>query len=302
MISLATLLLCFVLGIVLRSAKRFPPDAHKTLNAFIINIALPALILRHLHAMHFSTSLMLPASMPWIMFGCGVLFFLAISRVAGWSRQTTGGLILSGGLANTSFVGLPMIDAFYGPDFLGIGVLIDQLGSYMVLSTCGVIAATIFANAGRLTPTELVRKIAMFTPFQAMALAILLSPFAFPEIVTGVLDKVGGTLTPLALVSVGYQLRVSELGESWRELATGLGFKLVLGPAIMTLLLVFGLHEVGKVAQVTIFESAMGPMIGGAIVAMEHGLNARLVGLMVGIGIPLGLVTAVAWSYLLGAM
>jgi len=37
--------------------------------------------------------------------------------------------MLTGGLANTSFIGLPMIETFYGPQFLGLGILIDQLGS-----------------------------------------------------------------------------------------------------------------------------------------------------------------------------
>jgi predicted permease len=44
----------------------------------------------------------------------------------------------------------------------------------------------------------------------------------------------------------------------------------------------------------------MGPQIGGAIVAMEHGLDSRLVSLMVGLGIPLSLITAAAWGYVLG--
>jgi hypothetical protein len=33
--------------------------------------------------------------------------------------------MLSGGLANMSFVGLPMIEAFYGPAFLSVGILVE---------------------------------------------------------------------------------------------------------------------------------------------------------------------------------
>jgi hypothetical protein len=46
----------------------------------------------------------------------------------------------------------------------------------------------------------------------------------------------------------------------------------------------------------------MGPMIGGAIVAMDHGLNPPLVSLMVGLGIPLSLMTAACWCQLLGGL
>ena len=41
----------------------------------------------------------------------------------------------------------------------------------------------------------------------------------------------------------------------------------------------------------TIFEAAMAPQIGAAIVAMEHKLDPPLVTLMVGIGIPLSFLT-----------
>jgi predicted permease len=88
-----------------------------------------------------------------------------------------------------------------------------------------------------------------------------------------VLDRLAATLTPLALVSVGYQLRFGGIRASLRELSAGLLYKLVLGPALVALLFVVGLRAGGPVLQVTVFEAAMGPQIGGAIVAMDHGLR-----------------------------
>jgi hypothetical protein len=300
--NLLVLVVCFVIGILLRRSGRVPEDSHKVLNAFVINVALPALVLRHVHDLRPDAQLVLPAVMPWLLFAAGALFFLALGRAWGWSRETIGGLMLSGGLANTSFVGLPMIEAFYGPAFLGIGILADQLGTYMVLSTMGILTATLFSSGAALSPAELMRRVAAFPPFQALALGLALIPVEYPEAVVAVLDRLGGTLVPLALVSVGYQLRLGELRGNGRELSTGLLFKLVLGPAVVAALLVPGLGATGKVAQVTIFEAAMGPQIGGAIVAMQHGLNPRLVTLMVGVGVPLSIGTAAAWWWLLGGI
>lgn len=302
MANLVVLVLCFTLGVLLGRAGRLPPDAHKTLNAFIINVALPALILRHVHDLHYDGLLLLPAAMPWVLFILGALFFATLGRIARWPRRTTGALILSGALANTSFVGLPMIESFYGPEYLGIGILVDQLGTYMVLSTIGVFVATLCAESSRVRTVVLIRKIATFAPFQALVLALLLVPVTYPAVFSTVLDRLGGTLTPLALVSVGFQLRLSELRGLWQELGAGLLYKLVLGPAAIAVLFVIVLHVTGKVVQVTLFEAAMGPQIGGAIVAMDHGLDPRLVGLMVGIGIPLSLLTAATWSYLLAGV
>ena len=51
----------------------------------------------------------------------------------------------------------------------------------------------------------------------------------------------------------------------------------------------------GAVTRVTLFEAAMGPQIGGAIVAMQYGLNAPLITLMVGVGITLSFLTLPLW-------
>ena len=54
-----------------------------------------------------------------------------------------------------------------------------------------------------------------------------------------------------------------------------------------------------ETTRVTLFEAAMGPQIGGAIVAVQHGLNPPLVSLMVGLGISLSFLTLPLWSYAL---
>jgi hypothetical protein len=48
---------------------------------------------------------------------------LLAGRALRFSRATTGALMLTGDLANTSIIGLPMIETFYGPQFLGLGIL-----------------------------------------------------------------------------------------------------------------------------------------------------------------------------------
>jgi len=134
---------CFLLGILLRRSGRLPDNAAASLNGFVVHISLPALTLTYVHGLKLDTSLILPALMAWVMFGIGCGFFWLAARALGFSRATTGGLMLTGGLANTSFIGLPMIETFYGRQFLGFGILIDQLGSYFVLSTLGILVASL---------------------------------------------------------------------------------------------------------------------------------------------------------------
>ena len=301
MVNIALLVLCFVFGIILRQSGRLPDNAPAALNGFIIHISLPAVILLYVHELPINASLVYPVMAPWILFCIGLLVFIGIAKVARWSPQTTGGLILAGSLANTSFLGLPMIETFYGASFIGVGILIDQLGTYMALSTLGIVVAATYSSsqAGGFCASSVIRKIIKFAPFQALLLALVLRPIAFPDDLTQLLGRLSGTLAPLALVSVGYQLRLGDLSGRLSALTLGLLFKLVIGPILVTFIMVKLLHTTGQTTQVTIFEAAMAPQIGAAIVAIEHKLDPPLVTLMVGIGIPLSFLTLPMWWYVL---
>src|SRR5262245_44781930 len=201
---------CFVLGILLRRSGRLPDNAPAALNGFVINVSLPALTLLYVHELSLSGLLVFPILMPWIVFAVGCAFFYAIGKWLRLPPATTGALMLTGSLANTSFMGLPMIEAFFGPQGLAIGILIDQAGTYLVLSTFGITIAAMYAARGSsFSAKSLLRKIAGFMPFISLIAALALIPVQYPEWLTDLLKRLGGTLVPLALASVGYQIRWS---------------------------------------------------------------------------------------------
>jgi hypothetical protein len=298
--NIVLLLACFALGIVLRASGRLPAAAPATINGFVVNLSLPALTILTVHGLTLQPQLALAALMPWLLFGCGAVFFWLVGRALGLARGTVGALLLTGALANTSFVGLPMIETWYGRDYMGVGIVIDQLGSYLVLSTLGIVVASLCQGAGKtVSAGAVLRKIFSFTPFLALLAAFALRALEFAPWFENLLRRLADTLVPLALVSVGFQLRLSELRGRVGLLALGLGFKLVLGPLLMLGILVGLLGQGGPVIRVTVFEAAMGSMIGAAIVAMDHDLDPSLVTLMVGLGIPLSFATLPAWWWVL---
>ncbi len=300
MVHVGLLPVCMLFGILLRRSGRMTTDTPSILNGFIIHVSLPAVTLLHVHDLVLDASLVYPVSMAWILFTAGLVFFVLLGRWAKWTPQSIGALILTAALANTSFLGLPMIGAFYGNSQgeLGLGILIDQLGTYMVLSTLGIMVAAV-CSQGRFTVLGIAKKIGTFTPLYALMLAYLLRPYDYPPAMVTLLEILAGTLTPLALISIGLQLRFAEFKGKLAPLAAGLGFKLLLGPALILVLLTEILGLGGRVAQITVFEAAMGPQIGGSIVALKHGLDRPLVILMVGIGIPLSFATLPFWWWLL---
>jgi malate permease and related proteins len=61
-------------------------------------------------------------------------------------------------------------------------------------------------------------------------------------------------------------------------------------------LLYCALRQAGDpVAKVAMLEMAMPPMLGASIIAMEHDLEPDLVALLIGIGVPLSMLTTFGW-------
>jgi predicted permease len=292
--NIILLFVCLAVGMALRKSGRLPDNAHMAINGFIIHVSLPALTLLQIHFVTLDPALFYAALMPWLLFASSALVFWAVGQALGLPKATVGALAVVGGLGNTSFMGLPMIEAFYGAPDMPIGIVIDQLGTYLALSTVGIMLIC-FYSEGTITGREIARRIVTFPPLIALVVAIALMPVAYPAWISSVLARLGGTLAPLALVSVGLQLRLGELPGNRASLAMGVGYKLVLGPLLILLFYAGVLGLRGTITHVTLFESAMGPQIGGAIVATQYGLNASLIALIVGVGTVLSFVTLPLW-------
>lgn len=296
--NLILLILCFIIGMLLRRSRRIPDNAPATLNSFIIHVSLPAMALLYIHGLKLSGDVVLVAAMPWLVFGMSAGLFWLLGRWLHLPRATVGALMLVGGLGNTSFFGLPMVEAFYGKDGLSTAIVADQLGSFFALSILGITVAGIYSS-GRPTVAEIVKRIVSFPPFIALMAALLLIPVEYAPWFSELLKRLGDTLAPLALVSVGMQLRLGHLAGNTRNLAIGLGFKLLLAPLLIYLLYVQLLGAHGQAIQVTLFEAAMPPMITAAIIASEHDLDPELSNLMVAVGLIISFVTLSAWWWVL---
>jgi len=296
--AMVLLLGCLAAGIVLQRVGKLPDNAPAALNAYVINVALPALALTHLHATVLTADLLASAAGAWLMLGSAALFIGFIARKMKLSAAATGALILTGGLANTSFVGLPMIEAWIGRGGLPYGIVIDQLGSYLALSTFGLMVAARYSGQA-LQWSAMWKRVVTFPPLIALVIALILRPVAFHPALEDALSRIGATVAPIALFAVGCQLRLAELWSRRAALALGLGYKLVLGPllvaAVCSALLDTADPQTTLARTVVIFEAAMGPMIGAAVVANHYKLDSGLTSLMVGMGIPLSLLIAPLW-------
>jgi predicted permease len=256
--------------------------------------------LYYLPKVEISSKLLFPLGVAWIGFAVAALLFIGLSKFFKWSRSLTGCLILTAGLGNTSFVGIPVIEALYGKEGLKTLILVDLPGTFMVLSTLGILVAATYSR-GKTDLQEIGLKILKFPPFLAFCVGLVfaLFGFQFPEEINTVFGKLALTVTPLALVSVGYQLKIEKKSKHWKFLILGLSYQLLIWPAVIFGLYKFVFHQSGLAFEVSVMEAAMAPMITAAIVSSSYGLKPKLSSMMVGIGIPISFITLAFWYWIL---
>lgn len=299
MSSILLLFICLFIGIAIQRLKNFPKNTAVVLNQYILFVALPAMALHYLPKIKLSWDLLLPALVAWIAFGLSFVLFNFLGKLFNWSKKLTGCLILTAGLGNTSFVGIPIIQALYGDEGLNTLIIVDLPGTFVVLSTVGVLVATVYSNQKKQNESIL-KKMITFPPLLAflVGLIMILFQIEFPEALSTTFKQLAATISPVALISVGYQLKFKTYGKHFRYLLLGLSFQLLILPFVILCLYYFILGKTDLATKVCIIEAAMAPMITGAILASTYGLKPELSNMMVGYGIPLSFVTIAAWYFL----
>lgn len=297
MVNFLLIGICLLAGMLLRRFTTLPADAHKGLNAFIIYLALPAVSFKYLPHIQWSTSLLIPALMPVVLWLCAWVYIRVYAGIAKIDKKTENGLKLTTGLSNTSFVGFPMVIAYFGEHALSVAVICDQV-SFLLLSTAGIIVALNASDEHTLSTSLVINKVLRFPPFIACILALTLPRFADISFLDPLFDKLASTIGPLALFSTGLQLKFKDWFSEVKHIGVALLFKLVLAPLLIVGIL-FLIEAKGLNARVTAFESAMPSFLTAGVIASEYGLNPKLSNLVVGISILLAFVTTALWYLLI---
>ncbi len=299
MVNFATLGVCLLLGVFLQHVKNLPKNAHTTLGGIILYVPLPALCLLSIPDLDWNLSLIPLMLVAWIIFGMAFFLFSFIGKRCGFSQDLIGCLILTAGFSNTSFIGLPVIEATLGKEALKHAIFLDQSGSFLIVSSLGIWVAIKYSS-GEIKKRMLLKKILFFPPFIAFSVSLIMGMmgFRFEGVSREVLEKLASLLTPLALITVGLQLHLNAIKEESRYLLWGLSYKLILAPLmIFALYFIFGVDV--KIFEVSVLEAGMGPMITASILAASHNLRPKLAGMMVGVGVPLSFVSLAFWYYLI---
>ena len=292
--------ICISVGAVFSRLHVLPEGAYKSINAWVIYVALPALSLRYIPDIEWNSQVLLPVIGPALIWTGAWLFVRFYDRKKRLTIGSRTALLVTCGLGNTSFLGLPMVAAYFGESEIRHAVVFDQV-TFIIFSTLGVITV-LKASSGQsadLNFSFFVKKVLRFPPFLGCVVALIFSRFIDFSPVNPLLDRLVATMTPMALFSIGLQLKFGALRQEWKLVSAGLFYKLLLAPGLVLLLAVL-LHSSGNSARISIFEAGMSSHITVSLLASQHGLNPRYCSLIVGTGIVAGFMTETVWYFLLG--
>lgn len=277
-------------------------DTHiSSLNNYVIWICLPAIALLKLPLLDFKWSLLFPALMAWFLLPFLVLIILLLARGYRWERNVIGCLLMLVCFGNTSFVGFPIIQAFFGKDALAYAVIYDQIGSFLGLAVIGNLIIAAYASDEQEKSTNsalrLLTKVLTFPPFVAMMFAILSQGWYLNSMTTQWLSVISMTLVPATMLLVGAYFNLKLESNLRAPLFWGLTLKMLVAPFIAFLILKIS-HQQQLSAQVTLMEAGMPPMVTASILAIRAKLAPQLAAVAIGYGIILAVIVMPIVKYL----
>jgi predicted permease len=284
------IVLALGIGYGLNRLHIFPKEAANILNKFVIFISLPAMILLQIPKLTLSMDILIPVIIAWIVMTLTAILTLFISKRLHFSKEVTGALMLVAVLTNSSFLGIPVINAYLGDEALPFILVYDQMGTFLALATYGIFVAAYYSNQSEITMHTMAVKILTFPPFVSLVIALFFIGTSFPETISKVLLMLANTIVPVALVAVGLQLQLKLPGHELQPFGVALLIKLIIAPLI-ALIIVAMAGWTNLAASVSVMEAGMAPMVTAGAMASMSGLAPRLSSAIVGYGILLSFFT-----------
>ena len=288
---------CFALGVLLRRVAPRTHQMSRLLDRSVISVFLPALVLAKLPEIPFEARAAIPVAVAWGGVAVGAVTILALARLRGWDRKTTGTLLLVTPLGNTSFLGLAAVEALLGRDHLPPALAFDQLGSFLALVTYGSFVASRYGGgSGSNNAAPALRDAWTFPPFVALLVGIALRAAGFELPAPDVFDAAGRLVGPVALTSLGLRFTLDVSRRLIEPAAACLTVRMALIPALA--LAASTLAGGGLEWSTAVVEAGAPPMVTAGVVAAGVGLDAELAVTVVGFGLLLALGTLPLLAFL----
>ena len=269
--------------------------------------AFPALTFRSIVSFDFTSTMNLRLvganlSTTAVMFAVSFAFVLLLKDK--WKR---GALHMGCFRSNQGYLGLPVINGFYGTEAMSKAAVVNGFDSPLSVILSAVALESFGAKRGGSAIRTFLLKLkglAANPIVLSSLLGLLFSYFKVPVLKLGMLDQLlsllGGTSLPLALLSIGCSIELKSLLKNIRPVLAVSAAKLIVLPLIAFVLswFVFGLR--GTDLCVNIILTAMPASVSSYIMACEMETDSELMASIIGFTTFVSIVTIsiIQWALL----
>ena len=277
---LGGLFLVLGVGALLRVRGHMGQREADTLNALIMDVTMPALLVHVLTHQDLEWrdegKALLAATLALVAAGAAAL---AIARALGVDRKGQGAAALSSSFANTGFLGFPLILALYPASARAssTAIVVDTVDTTLLLWTAGLAFAT---RMGASASTDALRTsvrglVKPLTVALVVGVGLRALDVHLPAFLDDTLASVGKCTSPLVFLALGLQLDVQALRGRALPVLASAAVKLLAAP-LVCLALVRALHVEEPAASVAVLQCAMPSAMASVIVSARAGCDRAL--------------------------
>ena len=292
---LLAVVILFFLGWACRSRFAVPAPLLVWADRYVINIALPSVIIAKVSQVDITAKSGIPIAAAWSSMAVCALVIVLLGRQLKWPNSRVGALLLVGVLGNTSFLGIEVVRTLLGDDHVAAAVAYDQIGTFLALSLYGTWIAGKYGSSD-VGWRPIMRRISRFTPFVALVVSFGLRTIDLPTELISFLNGVGKSVAPVAMGVLGARFTFRWSEQNKRTVLGVLGLKMIVVPAALLLVAIMAGDIHSAEWSASVLQSAAPPMVTAGIVAISAGFDEELVVSIVGLGTLLSIVSLPLFS------
>ena len=281
------IILLILTGYLSKYLKILKEQDRTVLNNIVVYIAMPSTIFLTIMSNVSPSDLPQYIKLPFLIFItfalCGGIGYI-IGNLLKLNKESLGGLILVCGLANTGFLGYPIIYGFYGSEGLSRAIFCD-IGGVLTSLLFGTYVGITFGKSNidknKNVLKSVIKELLKFPPLMTALFSILLISLGIsisniPEFFTTTISYLSNATIPLIMISLGLSLSPSsaKFGIKYGIIATivrmGIAPLIILGSSI-----IFSIDGLDK--NVLLLESAMPSAMMALVFAVLYNLDVKLV-------------------------
>jgi len=277
LVQMGGLIACGIGWRWLRPAGLEPVQTRKVLTSVVYYLLLPALVLSVLWRAELGATTLLVSLSGIFTVVIGLLLSTLSCRMCASAPAVSGAVILATTFPNVTYLGLPVLEATFGPWARSVAIQFDLFACTPLLFTLGVMVAARYGTArpgGAGMMRELLRIPALWAAIAAVALNLL--EVGMPSVLGGFLELLERGVVPLMLFSLGLSLEWNR--DQWRKLPTlvpVLVLRLLLVPAA-AMLFTAAAGLTGEWRAAVVMEAAMPSMVLGIVFCDRYNLDVGL--------------------------